>query len=225
MECKFILEVFMFDCKCDYLPYYKKIVITIDENRSVADMLLVIKEDNKFFGYPTKSNASININGRSIFLSMKLKQVKKTFGKELLLEPLNSKRATKDLSINTDDFDNRVNIFTDFIDASDKRLFKTYIKEHYASPIINLEDEFIGDGLLEFAYDMIMKYPQHKCDILNKISKEDSGIWLHVEISNKLHPQSDELERKIIYLKNAILDEKSINNNFVNRKRNLRVGV
>jgi succinate dehydrogenase/fumarate reductase-like Fe-S protein len=225
MECKLVLEVFRFDCKTDYLPYYKKGVLKIDIQKTVADMLRLIKDDEKSFEYPIGANAAIKINGKSLFTDMKIEEVKDVFGKELQLDPLNSKRSEKDLHINTEDFDAKFDILDAFVDASDRKVFKSYIREHYASPIVNMEDEFIGDGLFAFAYDMVVKYPERRTKILESIAKKDSGIWLHVNISNRLYPQESELERKIVYLKNAILSDDDIVDAFVDAQRNISRGL
>jgi len=225
MECKLVLEVFRFDCKTDYLPYYKKVVVKIDEEKTVADLLAVIKDDEKVFEYPTGVNAAIKINGKSLFTDVKIADIKEFFGKELQLDPLNSKRAEKDLRINIDDFEARFDILDAFVDSSDRKVFKSYIREHYASPIVNMEEDFIGDGLFAFAYDMVQKYPERKTKMLEAISQKDSGIWLHVNVSNKLYPEDSALEAKIVYLKNAILNDESITNPFVDALRNTSRGM
>jgi len=225
MECKLVLEVFRFDCKTDYLPYYIKVVMKIDEDKTVADMLAIIKDDVKSFEYPTEENAAIIINGKLLSTSTKIANIKENFGKELQLDPLNSKRSVKDLKMNLDDFDEKFDLLDAFVDSSDRKIYKTYIKEHYASPILNMEEEFISDGLFAFAYDMVQKYPERKTQILDAISKKDSGVWLHVNTSNKFHPVNTDLEAKIVYLKNAILNDENISNDFVNAKRNESRGM
>jgi len=225
MECKLVLEVFRFDCKTDYLPYYKKVVVKIDGEKTVADLLAVIKDDEKLFEYPTGENAAIKINGKSLFTTQKIEDIKEFFGKELQLDPLNARRAQKDLCINEDDFSERFDVLDAFVDASDRKLYKSYIREHYSSPILNMEEDFIGDGLLAFACDMIQKYPDRREKILEAISKKESGVWLHVNISNKLYPQDTSLEGKIVYLKNEILNEDSISDAFVDAQRNISRGM
>jgi succinate dehydrogenase/fumarate reductase-like Fe-S protein len=225
MECKLVLEVFRFDCKTDYLPYYKKVVVKIDGEKTVADLLAIIKDDEKVFEYPTGENAAIKINGKSLFTTQKIEDIKEFFGKELQLDPLNARRAQKDLCINEDDFNERFDVLDAFVDASDRKVYKSYIKEHYSSPILNMEEDFIGDGLFAFAYDMVQKYPQRKEKILEAISKKDSGVWLHVNISNKLYPQDTSLEGKIVYLKNEILNADSISDTFIDTQRNISRGM
>ncbi len=215
MECKLILEVFRFDCKCDYLPYYKKIVLKIDAKSSVADLLGSIGEDDSSFSYPVGPNAAININGKSLFVTETIGDIRDYFGDELRLDPLCTKHSIEDLRINHDDFDAKFDLLDALVDSEDRYLFKSYIREHYSSPMVNLEEDFVGDGLLGFAYDMIKKYPQRKTEILKSIADAKSGIWLHINISNRLYPNDTELERKVIYLKNAIMESEDIKNDFV----------
>jgi len=221
MVSKLVLGVFRFNSKTDYLPYYKKIVIKIDMEKTVADLLAVIKEDEKVFEYPTDENAAIKINGKALFTTEKLSDVVSHFGKELQLDPLNSKRAINDLLMNYDDFEDRFDVLDAFVDASDRKLFKSYIREHYSSVVINLEEEYLGDGLFAFAYDMIQKYPERKSQILNSIAEKDIGIWLHINISNKLFPKNYELERKVDFLKNEIIKQADSANNFVEKQKKL----
>ena len=156
---------------------------------------------------------------------MLIKSIKDSFGKELQLDPLSSKRSEKDLRINMEDFDERFDLLDAFVDSSDRKIYKSYIREHYVSPIVNMEDDFIGDGLFAFAYDMVLKYPERKTQILESIAKKDGGVWLHVNTSNKLYPADVSLESKVVYLKNAILNDEKIKNDFVDSQRNLSRGM
>lgn len=221
MQSKLVLGVFRFNSKTDYLPFYKKYVIKIDLEKTVADLLAAIQDDEKVFQYPTDKNAAIKINGTALCTTQKLSDVVEHFGKELQLDPLNAKRATNDLAMNHDDFENRFDILDAFVDASDKKLFNSYVKEHYCSPMINLEEDYIGDGLLSFAYDMIQKYPERKSQILDAISSQDTGVWLHVNISNKIFPVEYDLERKVDFLKNEIIKQDVPANKFVETQKNL----
>lgn len=221
MQTKLVLGVFRFNSKTDYLPYYKKIVIKIDMEKTVADLLAVIKDDEKVFEYPKDKNAAIKVNTKALFTSEKLSTVVEEFGKELQLDPLNSKRAINDLLMNYDDFKNRFDVLDAYVDSNDRKLFNSYVREHYSSPIINLEEDYLGDGLFCFAYDMIQKYPDRKKDILNAISEQSTGIWLHVNISNKLFPENYELERKVDFLKNEMIKQVDSANSFVAKQKKL----
>lgn len=214
MECKLILQVFRFNHKTDYLPYYKKHVVKIDMQKSVADLLAVVSENELDFGYETEDFSAIKINKKALFVNTKLEEVVEFFGEELTLEPLSPKRVLKDFIINKDDFEEKFDLLDAFVDASDRKLYKSYIREYYSSEVINLEDEFLGDALFAFAYDMVEKYPQMKNKILDAISSE-TGIWLHINTSNKLYPVNFELERKVEFLKNEIIKKETPVNEYV----------
>ena len=157
-----------------------------------------------------------------LFTSYKIEDIGEFFGCDLKLEPLNSKRSVKDLAINRQDFEEKFDLLSDFVCPSDREVFRSYIREHYASPIINLEEDFLGDGLFSFAYDMMQKYPKKRVEILKVVAKKESGVWLHVNISNRLYPMKIELEKKVIYLKNKIINEKSIVDSFIKKQRKKR---
>lgn len=221
MECKLIVKVFRFNSKTDYLPYYKKHVVKIDTQKSVSDLLLLIQDEESSFEYPQDKYAAIKINDKSLFTTEKLEDIVEFFGKELQLDPLSSKRAVQDLTINIDDFLNRFDILDALVDSKDKKVFNSYIKEHYSSPVLQIEEEFLGDALFAFAYDMIKKYPERKKSILKAISSHKEGIFLHVNISNKLYPVCTDLERKIDYLKNEIVKLDVPTNCYVEKQQKL----
>ena len=221
MEYKLTLEVFRFNCTTDYLPYYKKHVIKIGKEKTIAELLEIIKEDEVSFEFPKGENAAIKVNGLSIFTNEKIDTIVDNFGKDLQLDPLDTKRATKDLSINDDDFKASFDILDAYVDAHDKKLFNSYVREHYSSVVLNLEDDFMGDAIFAFAYDMIEKYPNRKNEILNAISKKDGGIWLHVDITNRLFPKNNALENKVVFLKNEILKQKSQSDCFIKKQQTI----
>ncbi|WP_458701369.1 DUF5644 domain-containing protein [Sulfurospirillum sp. 1307] len=214
MECKLTLQVFRFNHKTDYLPYYRKHVVKIDEQKSVADLLAMVSENELDFGYEDKEFSAIKINNKSLFVSTKIKEVVDFFGNELTLEPLSPKRVEKDFIINTDDFNKKFDLLDAYVEGSDRKIYKSYIREYYSSPVVNLSDEYLGDALFAFAYDMIEKYPNMKDKILNAIALQD-GIWLHVNISNKLYPINFDLERKVEFLKNKIIKQETPANKYV----------
>lgn len=212
MECKLTLQIFRFNCKTDYLPYFKKYVVCIDEEKSVHELLSLVQEDDKSVGFPAEENAAIKINGKALFTKQKLKDICEFFGKELVFEPLMQKRTTHDLIINDEDFKERFDILDAFVDSEDRKLYKNYIREHYCSDILYFEEDYIGDGLLTFAYDMIQKYPDQKLHILEAIEKYDFGIWNHINITKELFPTDCSLENRVNFLKNEIIKEGIANN-------------
>lgn len=225
MEYKLTLSVFRFDAKTDYLPFYKKVVLSVDGDSTVSDLLQTIKDDEKAFEYPKGRNAAIKINDLALFTKVKINEIVANFGKELKLEPLSFKRAIKDLTINSDDFTSRFDLLDAFVDSSDKKSYDKLIREFYASDILRYDETYIGDAILAFASDMIEKYPQRKEQILKAISDEDNGIWLHVDISNRLYPHDTSLQEKVEQLKGEIIREVPFANPFVEKLSKLNNAV
>ena len=205
MTYKLILSVFRFDAKSDYLPFYKKHIIKIDGDKSLDDLLTVIKEEDRLFDYPQGKNAAIQISSRNLFTNVNIDDIVKNFGTELTLMPMSEKRALKDLIVNDDDFYEKFDLLDPFIDSADKKIFKEFIIYQYASDLYKYEDDFQGDALFLFAYEMIKKHPDQKNKILNIIDDKSNGIWLHTNICSKIFPVDYEIENKINSLKNDIL--------------------
>jgi len=208
MTYKLRLSVFRFDAKSDYLPFYKKHIIEIDEDKTLNDLLAVIKEEDRLFDYPTDKNAAIKIGGQNLFTDVKISDIVENFGDEFTLMPMSEKRALKDLIVNKDDFYEKFDLVDAFVDSSDKKRFEELIVYHYASDINRYSDEFQGDALFLFAYEMIDKYPAYKNKILEILDCEN-GIWLHTNLCGKVYPVDYSIENKINILKNEVLRARS----------------
>ena len=207
MECKLELSVFRFDATTDFLPYYKKHIVKIDLSKNVNDLFALIAEQDGQFGYPKGTYAALKINGKALYATTSLEEIVEHFGKVLTLEPLNTKRATKDIIINDEDFYRSFALISALIGTKEKRTFQKYLIYHYASSVLNLLEGYLGDALFAFAYDMIQKYPE-KCNaILELIADEEHGIFHHVRLCNKIYPCAKEVEQKISALKNSIVKE------------------
>lgn len=224
MGYKLTLSVFRFDAKTDYLPYYKKIFITIDEEATVSNLLEKIKEEELDFGYSTKTNASVVINDSYLFTTTKIKNIVKDFGKELMIEPISKKRALKDLKIDESDFEARFDILNAFVQATDREKYKELIREFYASKILQYNEEYLGDAIFALAYEMIEKYPEYEKEILGALADEENGIWQHIEITNFLYPYDDSLEEKVDTLKNKTISTLPHINHFVQEQYKLVSG-
>jgi len=210
MTYKLRLSVFRFDAKCDYLPFYKKHIIKIDENKTLDQLLAVIKDEDRLFDYPTGKNAAIKIGGKNLFTNIKIGDIVSEFGQEIILKPMSEKRASKDLIINNSDFYERFDLLDPFVDSSDKKRFDELIIYHYASDTYKYDDNFQGDALFLFAYEMIKKYFSRSKNILGIIDNIEDGIWLHTNICGKTFPIEPDIENKINILKSEALKRRSI---------------
>ncbi|NOX16288.1 MAG: hypothetical protein GXP61_09775 [Epsilonproteobacteria bacterium] len=199
------LSVFRFDALSDYLPFYKKHIIKVDGDKTLDQLLAIIKEEDRLFDYPQDKNATIKISGKILSTSVKISDIVENFGAELTLMPMSKKRALKDLIINSDDFDEKFDLLDAFVDATDRKRYKDLIMYYYASDVFSYSDDFQGDALFLFAYEMIQKHSEQKGNILNILDNEENGIWLHTNICGKLFPADYDTENKINFLKNEIL--------------------
>lgn len=205
MECKLELSVFRFDATTDFLPYYKKHFLKIDKEKTLNDLFSMIQGEDVSFDYPKGEYAAIKLNGKALFTNITIDEVVTNFGKSLTLEPLSTKRVIKDMIINDDDFYERFDLLDAFVEAKDRATFKSYILFHYASSVFEFMPQFQGDALFAFAYDMILKYPSRKQEILNIVANEYTGIFYHIRLCNKVHPCGAQVEQKIVALKNEVM--------------------
>ncbi|WP_263832703.1 DUF5644 domain-containing protein [Sulfurospirillum oryzae] len=205
MECTLALSVFRFDAKTDFLPYYKKHFITIDRNKNVNDLLALIQMEDCSFDYPKGELSALKINGKALFTNASIDGIINSFGKSLTIEPLNTKRVTKDMIINTDDFYRSFDLLCTFVAGKDRALFEQYLIYHYASSVLDLVEDYQGDALFAFAYDMIHKHPEHKREILEIVANEHTGVFLHVRLCKKIYPCGADVEKKITELKNEVM--------------------
>ena len=207
--------IFRFDAKSDYLPYFKRYFVEIDSEKKVEDLLSIISEEDISFDYPKDPNAAVKIENKNLFIKTSIEDVVKEFGNELNIYPLSEKRAVKDLIIDKQDFYEKFDLIDPYVDSSDKKRFEEMVLYHYASDVNRYSDEFLGDGLILFAYEMIEKYPNQTENILKILAKEDGGIFLHTPICNKIFPKENQIERKINRLKSKILSYEPKLNSFV----------
>ena len=217
MECKLELSVFRFDATTDFLPYYKKHFISIDRSKSMNDLLALIKEEDGSFDYPRDNLSALKINGKALFSDASIDGIINSFGKALTLEPLSTKRVTKDMIVSTDDFYKSFELLSDCVDSHDKALFEQYIIYHYASSVLDLVEGYQGDALFAFAYDMIQKYPDHKRHILEVVANEHTGIFLHVRLCKKIYPCGADVEKKITELKNEVMKSRPFASDLVEK--------
>lgn len=205
MECKLELSVFRFNAKTDFLPYYKKHFITIDKSKCINDLLALIHAEDGSFEYPKDEFSALKINGKALFSHESIEGIVERLGKNLTLEPLSTKRVINDLVINTDDFYQKFDLLDAYVDGKDRVLFESYILYHYASPVLDFEENYHGDALFAFAYDMLQKHPEQKDHILKIVANENNGLFLHVKLCKKIYPCGAEVERKIMELKNEVM--------------------
>lgn len=194
---KLYCELFCFNKNSDYLPYYKKNYLKIDEKLSLLDLLNTIDEKEPF-GLDRSKNISLKINNLYFNSSTSIDEVIKLSGKEWKIEPISTYRATKDFIIDNSDFVEKLSILKEYMTYS---MFQYYLDEYelyyYASNSINYNRDYIGDHVLYAAYDIIQKDPSKKNDILKLITDRHSSIIYHTSLKNRIYNFDTTQENKI----------------------------
>lgn len=203
----FNLNIFRFNAKSDYLPYYKKYNISIDNNLSLRDLLTCIKDEDIFFDFLDNENSCIFLNSHALNISTNLKEINEYFGNNLTLEPLSKHRATKDLIINSDDFKNALTPLQNIIKDDLSKEYEKLIKYFYASPALEYDKEYLGTSLYLLSNELIKKYPEQKEQILKLIADEKHGIWYHSPLCHKIYPNNSKIEDIVISLKQQIISQ------------------
>ena len=173
-------KVFRFNADKDYLPYYEDYSMDVTSEEVVLDILNRIKWDHDgSFSYRRScrhgicGTCAIKVNGRSTLACKEsMTEMIKVFGNELTIEPLSKKRAIKDMIIDKADFWEKHEQVTPFLDAE---IDETPTAEnlvtpaeanaldeadlciqcgacHYACPVVELSDDFMGPAAFAAAY-------------------------------------------------------------------------
>ncbi|NQY95179.1 MAG: DUF5644 domain-containing protein [Campylobacteraceae bacterium] len=200
---KLEISLFKFDCKSDYLPYYKKYFLKIKEEKTLFDIFKSIYKEDEF-SYEENLNFGIVVNGLYTDLSLSINDIKNDFGLDLIIEPLSIKRAYDDLLINTDDFEKKLEVLNFIIDEYDKKEYFSYKNLYYASNTLNHENDYFGDAVLLLANSLIIKHHASKEKILEALSSQESGIKFHTSLSNRIYKYNANYETIIEDLKKEL---------------------
>ncbi|MFK0395320.1 DUF5644 domain-containing protein, partial [Campylobacter jejuni] len=184
---KLELRIFRFDKTKDYEAYYKPYIYNNYENfASFYDLLLQVQNDDIYFDFDKDEDTYIVVNKQIIPLFTPLEKIAKEFDFSLCIEPLNTKRAIKDLIIDKNDFLDKYKYLEKFGDEEDKKLYAKYDYLYYASEILDYLPEYMGDGVFYLASKMIEKYPEKKIEILKTLADKEKGIFYHLESKNEI---------------------------------------
>ena len=203
---KFEISLFRFDYKSDYLPYYTKHFLKVDDETSLLDMFNIINEDQEF-SYINDENEFVVVNDIYTPLKTSAKKLKENFGLDLNIEPLSIRRACNDFIINEDDFNAKPSILSKFITSEAKELYNSYKVYFYASNTLNFEYDYIGDAILLLAANLIEKNNSYEKEILEALNAQECGIEYHTNLAPRILDFNQEIEDKIQNLKKKLVKE------------------
>ncbi len=198
-------KVFRFNADKDYLPYYEDYSMDVTSEEVVLDILNRIKWDHDgSFSYRRScrhgicGTCAIKVNGRSTLACKEsMTEMIKVFGNELTIEPLSKKRAVKDMIIDKADFWEKHEQVTPFLDAE---IDETPTSEnlvtpaeanaldeadlciqcgacHYACPVVELSDDFMGPAAFAAAYRFEADVRDGNESRLTDVNQMGSGVW------------------------------------------------
>ncbi|MFT7879806.1 MAG: hypothetical protein ABXS91_05355 [Sulfurimonas sp.] len=189
---KLQIRAFFFNAKTDYLPYYKNFTVKLNEDAKAKDLLVAIQEQNEMFEFP-KQKLIFKLNGLVVTANEKVSDIAEALGTELQVDPVNSYRANHGLRFNDKDFMESYALLEPYCDEEDMKYYKSLYALHYASETSNFERNYIGDAVLLLAHRLIENGSEHKAEILEAISKADSGLF-DCEYENNLFDAEDHTE-------------------------------
>ena len=200
---KLEISLFKFDKNSDYLPFYTKHFLKINTEITLLDILNTINIENPF-GYKNDENFDLVVNGTYLKASTKIEDLVKNFGKDLTIEPISVRRAGNDLIINDADFNQRLNILSDFTSEVDKSNYSNLRQYYYASNTLNHKSDYIGDAILILAHDLIEANKENEKAILDVLSKEEVGASFHTSLEKRIFNFDTTIEEKIVNIQKKL---------------------
>lgn len=183
------IETFHFNAQTDYLPYYKKSNMSIDNKATAKDLLLAIAKQDEEFDFP-EEKTFFRINGLVVDANQPISEVVERLGNELKIDPVFTYRSTNDLVINDEDFMQSYELLSPYASEDDLEYYKGLYAVHYASETLQFVHDYIGDAILLLAHKMITEGNPHKKEILQAISDPETGLFA-CEYDNNLFKEHD----------------------------------
>ncbi|RAX52993.1 hypothetical protein CCY99_06390 [Helicobacter sp. 16-1353] len=201
----FKISVFRFNANTDYNEYYQSIDISIDENLNLKDLLIAISKSLDDFSYDDKS-FGFRINNIVVFSNIKLLDLKSHFGTSLIITPISTKYAMKDLIIDKEAiyslYKTKLDKFK-FLSEESKNEFKKYILINLISPL-DLDD-YVGDGYCLYIKWMMIHYKDYAKDLLMSIARYEDGVMNSISVKNMIYPPDGSIDKEIEGLQRMLL--------------------
>lgn len=191
------VELFKFDSKLDYLPYYKKYTIEYEEKDTILSVLNKINNIEKF-SYEAKVEFNLKINNLYLNSGEYVSNIVNLTSNEFIIEPISIYRALNDLIIDKTDYLEKILLFKDFVTPMDLDEYAiNYELDYYASNTYNINKDYIGDHSLLIASDIIEQSPEHTNAILEIIGSKEDGILYHTSLEHRVFNYDSSKQKRI----------------------------
>jgi len=185
---KLNIRAFFFNAQTDYLPYYKNFSFKVEADKTIFDILKMIKAQNPDFSYPNR-NIILRVNGLVLTAEESINSVVGKLGTELQIDPALTYRSNNGLILNDDDFMQSFELLSEYSNEKDKAYYESLYTLHYASASFEYNHKYIGDAVLLLASRLIEQQPENEEVILNAINDEFGGISYCEYENNLFHTQ------------------------------------
>lgn len=204
---KLNIRAFFFNAQTDYLPYYKNFSFRVEADKTVLDLLSMIKRQNPDFSYP-KENVILRVNGLVLTANEKLSTVANKLGTELQIDPALTYRSNNGLVLNDSDFMQSFELLSNYTTDTDRAYYQSLYPLHYASASFEYNHQYIGDAVLLLASKLIEQQPENEEAILAIINDEFNGLADCEYENNLFHTQNH--AQTIANLKSRIYKKRKV---------------
>lgn len=203
---KITIKAFRFNAETDYLPYYKTYEMEVGKDELILDLLNRIKwEHDGSFSYRRSCRhgicgaCGIKVNGKAtLSCKQNAMELVELFGEELIFEPQSKSRAIKDMIIDKRDFwekhDAVIPYVVTEVDPHPEHETKQTPEEferfldadlciqcgscHYACPVVEVNENYLGPAALNAAYRFTVDTRDEATEERLKITAElGKGVW------------------------------------------------
>ncbi|WP_103619121.1 hypothetical protein [Campylobacter concisus] len=192
------IEIFRFNAKKDILSYFKPYFLEILDYTNLDELFLHIKKIDPYFQPIT---GFVKVNDVVVSTAEPLVNLYEKFTGELVISPLDEKRAVLDLEINDDDFWEKFKPFEKFCDQVDKEFYASLKPYFYADFVRDYESNFIGAAAIILAHHL---YKEEKNDEIMRLINNENGILIACKIDDFIFSGSEIYNEAIRFFKEIL---------------------
>ncbi|WP_103644765.1 HdrB C-terminal domain-containing protein [Campylobacter concisus] len=192
------IEIFRFNAKKDILSYFKPYFLEILDYANLDELFLHVKKIDPYF-QPT--TGFVKVNDVVVSTAEPLVNLYEKFTGELVISPLDEKRAVLDLEINDDDFWEKFKPFDKFCDQVDKEFYASLKPYFYADFVRDYESNFIGAAAIILAHHL---YKEEKNDEIMRLINNENGILIACKIDDFIFSGSEIYNEAIRFFKEIL---------------------